>query len=81
MPGPNKESNSSSPVKAATQSKEVQALDYLFMSESPLYPPDYDRDYWIEFLLRLVESNPSDTCLYGKRTDNSYRRIKGKNST
>lgn len=30
------------------------------MSESPLYPPDYDRDYWIEFLLRRVEHNVTD---------------------
>jgi hypothetical protein len=33
------------------------------MSELPLYPHDYERDYWIEFLLRLVESNPTDTHL------------------
>ena len=33
------------------------------MTDTPLYPEDYDRDFWIEFLLRLVEANATDTEL------------------
>jgi hypothetical protein len=33
------------------------------MPDTPLYPEDYDRDYYIEYLLRLTEGSPTDTHL------------------
>lgn len=33
------------------------------MPQLPLYPEDYDRDYWIESLLRITEDNSTDTQL------------------
>lgn len=33
------------------------------MADTPLYPQEYDRDYWIEYLLRLSEGNATDTRL------------------
>jgi hypothetical protein len=33
------------------------------MPDPPLYPAEYDRDYYVEYLLRLTEANPTDTQL------------------
>lgn len=41
--------------------KEAKGRD--FMADTPLYPQEYDRDYWIEYLLRLTEGNATDTHL------------------